>query len=151
MDNIRYGRPAATDTEVIQAAQQAHAHGFIESQLPAGYATRAGTAGRLLSGGQRQRIVLARAILRNPQLLLLDEATSQIDLESERLIQQSLDQFRIGRTTILIAHRPETIALAERIVVLDAGRITHDGNHQELLRSSPFYARLHRSNLQTAG
>jgi ATP-binding cassette subfamily B protein/subfamily B ATP-binding cassette protein MsbA len=146
-DNIRYGCPTATESEVIEAARRAHAHDFIAGQLPQGYDTCAGAAGKLLSGGQRQRIALARAILRNPQLLLLDEATSQVDMESERLIQTSLAEFTEGRTTILVAHRPETIALANRIVVLDDGRVVDEGRHDELLTRCPFYARLYHCSL----
>lgn len=150
-DNIRYGNPQATDADVMAAARRAHAHEFIVTQLAEGYATRVGSGGKLLSGGQRQRISLARAILRDPELLLLDEATSQVDVESERLIHESLRDFVANRTTILVAHRPETMTLAERIVVLDAGRIIDDGRHHELLPRCPFYSRLQFADLRATG
>jgi len=142
-NNIRYGSPHATRAEVIRAAEQAHARRFIEEKLSHGYDTLVGPRGSLLSGGQRQRIALARAILRNPPLLILDEATSQIDLESEQLIQQVLERFIRQRTTIIITHRLGTLALADRIVVMDAGRILDIGQHHELIRRCDLYRRLH--------
>ncbi|MBX7164931.1 MAG: ABC transporter ATP-binding protein/permease [Pirellulales bacterium] len=142
-NNIRYGSPRATREEIIAAAEQAHAHRFIVDKLERGYETMVGSHGSMLSGGQRQRIALARAILRDPALLILDEATSQIDLESEQLIHQVLEQFTRGRTTLIITHRLSTLALADRIVVMDGGRIEVTGTHQELLHRSPLYARLH--------
>ena len=120
-NNIRYGAPQATREEVIEAAKQAHAHRFIEHELPDGYETVAGTLGGRLSGGQRQRIALARAILRDPAILILDEATSQIDLESEQAIQQVLETFIRNRTTIIITHRLAVLSLADRIVVMQDG------------------------------
>ena len=140
-DNIRYGRPDASDAEVRQAAQMAAAAEFIEA-LPQGYATFLGERGVRLSGGQRQRISIARAILRNPPILLLDEATSALDAASERQVQQALDAAAKNRTTLVIAHRLATVQAADRIVVMDAGRIVAEGSHRQLLQSSPLYARL---------
>ena len=143
-NNIRYGAPQATRSQVIEASKQAHAHGFIEKQLPNGYDTVVGELGGRLSGGQRQRISLARAILRDPAILLLDEATSQVDLESEQLIQRVLERFVKNRTTIIITHRPAALSLADRIVVIDGGRILDVGTHEELSARCPFYCRLYQ-------
>jgi ATP-binding cassette subfamily B protein/subfamily B ATP-binding cassette protein MsbA len=142
-NNIRYGCPDATREQVIAAARQAHAHQFIQERLSDGYETIVGPQGNQLSGGQRQRLALARAILRDPAILILDEATSQIDVESEQLIHQVLEQFTRDRTAIIITHRLSTLALADRIVVMDAGRIADLGQHDELLRRCELYARLH--------
>ena len=142
-NNIRYGSPNATPLDARRAAQQAHAHAFIEEKLAQGYDTMVGARGSQLSGGQRQRIALARAILRDPAILILDEATSQVDLESEHLIQRVLERFTRDRTTILITHRMATLALADRIVVMEAGRISDIGRHDELLRRCDLYSRLH--------
>ena len=142
-NNIRYGSPHATRAQIIEAARQAHAHRFIEEQLSDGYDTVVGPKGGRLSGGQRQRIALARAILRDPAILILDEATSQIDTESEHLIQRVLEQFVRNRTTIIITHRPATLALAQRLIVMDRGQIIEQGSHEELLARSEFYSRLH--------
>ena len=143
-NNIRYGSPHATLDQVVQAAKQAHAHPFIERDLADGYQTMVGPMGGQLSGGQRQRICLARAILRNPPILILDEATSQIDLESEQIIQRVLEQFINGRTVIMITHRLASLALADRIVVMDEGRILDAGTHRELLDRCQLYSRLHQ-------
>lgn len=143
MNNIRYGTQGASDEQVIEASQRAYSHRFIEEKLPDGYETIVGPRGGLLSGGQRQRIALARAILRDPAILILDEATSQVDLESEQLIHKVLEQFARSRTTVMITHRMSTLALADRIVVMDGGRITDIGSHAELLARCPLYSRLH--------
>ncbi len=143
-NNIRYGTPHATREQVIEAAKQAHAHRFIENELPDGYETSAGALGNCLSGGQRQRIALARAILRDPAILILDEATSQVDLESEQAIQQVLEKFTRGRTTIIITHRLAVLSLADRIVAMQAGRILDVGRHEELLARCSLYHRLYQ-------
>ena len=141
LENIRYGRPGADETAVRSAAQTAAAAEFID-QLPDGFATFLGEKGVRLSGGQRQRISLARAILRDPAVLLLDEATSALDAENERLVQQALEKLKAGRTTLVIAHRLSTVVNADRIVVMDQGRVVASGKHHELLRSNRLYARL---------
>ena len=143
-NNIRYGTPHATREQVLEAAKQAHAHRFIETELPQGYETSAGALGNCLSGGQRQRIALARAVLRDPPILILDEATSQVDLESEQAIQQVLEKFTRGRTTIIITHRLAVLSLADRIVAMQAGRILDVGSHEELLARCSLYHRLYQ-------
>jgi ATP-binding cassette, subfamily B, bacterial len=140
-ENIGYGRPGASDGEIEAAARAAAADPFLR-ELPAGYDTFLGERGTRLSGGQRQRIAIARAILKDPPILLLDEATSALDAESERLVQAALGQLMRGRTTLVIAHRLATVLKAERIVVLEAGRVVAVGNHAQLMRSSPLYARV---------
>jgi ATP-binding cassette subfamily B protein len=141
MENIRYGRPEATDEEVIAAALAAFADDFIRA-LPEGYQSFLGERGVRLSGGQRQRISIARAMLKNPPLLLLDEATSALDAESERVVQAALEAAMQHRTTLVIAHRLATIQKADRIVVLDAGRIVDIGRHDELVARGGLYAKL---------
>ena len=140
-DNIRYGRPEASDAEVRDAAEAAAATEFLD-RLPQGFDTFLGEKGVRLSGGQRQRIAIARAILRNPPILLLDEATSALDAESERAVQQALARLSAGRTTLVIAHRLATVLKADRIVVMDEGRIVAEGTHHALIQQGGLYARL---------
>ncbi|HLD65594.1 MAG TPA: ABC transporter transmembrane domain-containing protein [Pseudomonas sp.] len=140
-ENIRYGKPGASSAEVEAAARAAHAHGFIMG-LPDGYQTHLGDAGLGLSGGQRQRLAIARALLVDAPILLLDEATSALDAESERLIQQALPGLMSERTTLVIAHRLATVQNADRIVLIEQGRISAIGRHQSLVASNPLYARL---------
>ena len=150
MDNIRYGRPDATDDEVRAAARAAHAHDFL-MKLPEGYDTFLGERGVRLSGGQRQRISIARAILKNAPLLLLDEATSALDTESERAVQAALEEAMKGRTTLVIAHRLSTVIGAHRIAVLDQGQLVDIGTHTELLARCALYARLAAAQLDASG
>jgi ATP-binding cassette, subfamily B, bacterial MsbA len=145
-NNIRYGSPGATQDQVIEAAEQAHAHHFITNTLAEGYQTFCGPSGNRLSGGQRQRIALARAILRDPEILILDEATSQIDVESERLIQEVLERFVKNRTAFMITHRPSTLTLADRIVVMNEGRIVDVGSFDELAQRCDLFRRLAHLN-----
>jgi ATP-binding cassette subfamily B protein len=145
MENIRFGNPEANDEEIFQAARSAAAHDFI-SELPQGYDTYVGERGVMLSGGQKQRIAIARAILRNAPVLLLDEATSALDAENERSVQKAFDHLSKGRTTIVVAHRLATVKKADRIIVLDAGKIIAQGNHEKLISEKGLYARL--ANLQ---
>jgi ATP-binding cassette subfamily B protein len=139
--NIRFGRPDASDGELRAAAEAAQAAEFI-ARLPQGYATHLGEKGMRLSVGQKQRIAIARAILRDPALLLLDEATSALDAESERLVQRALGRLAHGRSTLVVAHRLATVRRADRILVLEAGRLVEQGRHDELLRAGGLYARL---------
>jgi len=140
-DNIRYGRPDASDSEVRAAADAASATGFIET-LPQGFATDLGVRGLRLSGGQRQRLAIARALLCDPAILMLDEATSALDAESELAVQQALDRLMHKRTTLVIAHRLATVQKADRIVVVDGGRVVDVGRHADLVRRGGLYARL---------
>ena len=142
-ENIRYGDPEASDADVVTAARRAQAHPFI-SQLPNGYDSQVGELGATLSGGQRQLIALARALLTDPRILILDEATANVDAHTEALIQGAMDEIRQGRTTLIIAHRFSTLRKADRIVVVEDGRIVAQGSHEELLATSPTYERLYR-------
>jgi subfamily B ATP-binding cassette protein MsbA len=142
--NIGYGRlGTASDADVVAAAEAAHAMGFI-GEMPEGLKTMIGEDGVRLSGGQRQRLAIARAFLKNAPILILDEATSALDSESERHVQEALENLMIGRTTLVIAHRLSTVERADRIVVLDQGRIAEIGRHDELLARNGIYAKLYR-------
>jgi ATP-binding cassette subfamily B protein/subfamily B ATP-binding cassette protein MsbA len=145
--NIAYGTRRANRDQVEAAARQAFAHDFIE-KMANGYDTHIGDAGAKLSGGQRQRLALARAILRDPAILILDEFTSQCDAESEALIHQALRRFVKNRTTFVITHRLHTLEIADRIVVLDSGRVEAVGTHAELLTACDVYQRLYEAHLQ---
>jgi ABC transporter fused permease/ATP-binding protein len=140
-ENIRYGRSGATDAEVEHAARVANAHDFI-SRFPDGYATLVGERGVQLSGGQKQRIAIARAVLKDPKILVLDEATSALDAESEHLVQEALDRLLEGRTTLVIAHRLSTVKNADRVLVLDGGKVVQQGTHHELVAEAGLYRKL---------
>ena len=147
-DNVRYAEPEATDAQVIAAARAANAHDFVVG-LPDGYDTMVGERGQSLSGGERQRISIARAILHNPRILILDEATSSVDTETERQIQQALDRLVTGRTTFAIAHRLSTLMAADRLVVLDKGKLVEQGTHAELVSlENGVYAKLHKTQME---
>jgi subfamily B ATP-binding cassette protein MsbA len=142
-ENIGYGRTGATEAEILAAARAAHAHEFVE-RLPQGYATLVGQRGVKLSGGQRQRVAIARALLKDPAVLILDEATSSLDAESEGLIEEALERLLKGRSTLIIAHRLSTVRRANRLVVLDRGRVVEEGSHVDLLAQHGLYARLYQ-------
>lgn len=148
-NNILYGRLDATKEEVVAAAEAANADTFIK-ELPEGYETNLGDRGVNVSGGQRQRIAIARAILKNPRVLILDEATSALDTESEHIVQEALDRLMVGRTAFVIAHRLSTVQNADKILVLDKGRIVEAGSHAELMAKHGLYARLHDIQFSTA-
>jgi ATP-binding cassette subfamily B protein len=142
-ENIAYGDPAKNAGAIEAAAKAAEAHEFLAT-LPQGYDTLVGERGQKLSGGQRQRLAIARAVLKNPPLMILDEATSAVDNETEAAIQKSLDRIVVGRTTLMVAHRLSTIVKADRIFVLDDGRVAESGTHAELLSRAGPYADLWR-------
>jgi subfamily B ATP-binding cassette protein MsbA len=146
-ENIAYARPDASDADVLAAAQAAHATEFID-RLPQGLETRVGERGVKLSGGQRQRIALARVFLKDPAVVVLDEATSSLDNESERLVEEAMEELLRGRTTLIIAHRLRTVRRADRVLVIDHGRIVEQGTHYELADGSGVYGRLYRAELR---
>ena len=141
LSNIRFGWPQASDAQIVAAAKAAAAHDFI-TELPDGYDTYVGERGVMLSGGQKQRLAIARAILRNAPVLMLDEATSALDAESERAVQTAVERLATERTTLIVAHRLATVKKADRIVVLDNGKVVDQGTHEELVRKGGLYARL---------
>ena len=145
-DNIRYGRPEASEEQVLIAAQAAQAHDFI-SGFPDGYDTLLGQRGVNLSGGQKQRLAIARALLMEPRVLVLDDSTSSVDVETEAKIQAALERSKAGRTVIIVAQRISSVLGADKIVVLDRGRIAAMGNHRELMASSPIYREIYQSQL----
>lgn len=149
-NNIRYGSPGADAHAVVRAAKLAFADDFIHRKTPDGYQTLLGTGGMRLSGGQMQRLALARAFLRDPDILILDEATSQIDLESEQLIHQALAKFLVDRTGVMITHRPTSLAMADRIVVIEAGKVSDSGTHGELITKNRFYQSLCGTDMRNA-
>jgi subfamily B ATP-binding cassette protein MsbA len=146
-ENIAYARPGASDDEVLAAARAAHAIEFIE-RLPAGLDTKVGERGVKLSGGQRQRIALARVFLKDPAVVLLDEATSSLDNESERLVEEAMEELLRGRSTLIIAHRLRTVRRADRVLVLDRGRVVEEGTHEKLSVAGGVYGRLYRAELR---
>jgi ABC-type multidrug transport system fused ATPase/permease subunit len=146
-ENIRFGKPGATEADIVAAARASQAHGFI-SQMPEGYDTRVGERGVTLSGGQKQRIAIARALLKDPRILILDDATASVDSDTERLIQSALERLMKGRTAFVIAQRLSTVRMADLILVLDRGRIAARGTHAELLRRSELYAEIYCRQLR---
>lgn len=149
-DNIRYGRPEASEEEVIAAAQAAQAHDFVMS-FPEGYDTEVGQRGVNLSGGQKQRLAIARALLLQPAVLILDDSTSAVDVETETKIQAALEGLMQNRTSFVIAQRISTVLTADKILVLDDGRIAAEGTHTKLLASSPIYRDIYNSQLGNGG
>ena len=149
LDNIRYAKPDATFEQVVTAAKIANCHDFI-TRMPDGYNTIVGERGYSISGGERQRVAIARAILHDPKILILDEATASLDTQTEKQIQDALDRLIQGRTTIAIAHRLSTLANADRLIVLDKGKVAEIGTHSELLRRKGVYYRLVMAQRQTA-
>jgi ATP-binding cassette subfamily B protein len=141
-ENIRYGKPDASDDEIAAAARAAHIHEFVDA-LPRGYDTIVGERGYRLSGGEKQRVAIARAVLKNAPILILDEATSSLDSHSERIVQRALDELSRGRTTLVIAHRLSTVLNADELYVMDRGRVIERGTHQELLAREGLYASLY--------
>ena len=152
MDNIAYAvagtSVSVTDSDVEAAARAANAHEFIV-RLPLGYETSVGERGVKLSGGQRQRLAIARVFLKNPALVILDEATSSLDSESERLIEEAMEKLLRGRSTLIIAHRLSTVLRADRVVVLEHGRVVESGRHTDLLEAEGTYAKLYRGQFRT--
>jgi len=146
-NNIGYGRPGSNEEEIVGAAKSAAAHDFIAA-LPDGYETKVGEGGLRLSGGQRQRIAIARAMLRNAPILLLDEATSALDSENERQVQDALKRLMKGKTTIIIAHRLTTVLDADRIYVLNLGKVVEQGSHEDLIAQGGLYARLYQHDFK---
>ncbi len=145
-DNIRYGKPEATEEEVIAAAKAAQAHEFIIG-FPKGYDTDVGERGAGLSGGQKQRVSIARALLVQPKILILDDSTSSVDVDTEAKIQEQLDRIMENRTSFIIAQRISTVLKADKIVVLEKGRVAAEGTHSELMKSSPIYREIYDSQL----
>jgi ATP-binding cassette subfamily B protein len=145
-DNIRYGRPDATDEQVVAAAKAAQAHDFI-MEMPKGYDNHVEARGANLSGGQKQRIAIARALLLNPKILILDDSTSSVDVETETRIQDALDQQMHQHTSFVVAQRISTVLNADKIIVIDKGRIAAQGTHKELIRTSPIYQEIYESQL----
>ena len=141
-DNILYGRPDATDEEVVEAAKRANIHDYVQT-LENGYDTVIGERGVKLSGGQKQRLSIARAFLKNPPILILDEATSALDTVTESLIQNALKELSVGRTTIVVAHRLSTVKNADEIAVVSGGKIVEQGSHLDLIKSGGIYADLY--------
>ena len=149
-ENIAFGRPDATEEEIVEAAQAAQAHEFIES-FPEGYDTKVGERGATLSGGQRQRVAIARTLLTDPRILILDDATSSVDTQTEHLIQQALANLMQGRTSVIIAQRLSTVRLADQILILEKGRISAAGQHEDLLESSALYRKIYEEQLAVVG
>jgi ABC-type multidrug transport system fused ATPase/permease subunit len=146
-ENIAFGRPDATEEEIVAAAKAAQLHQFI-MEMPEGYDTAVGERGVTLSGGQKQRVAIARALLKDPHILILDDATSSVDSETERLIQLALEQLMRGRTAFVIAQRLSTVRQADQIVVLNKGQVADCGTHKELLRRSALYAEIYYHQLR---